>query len=155
MLLSFCNLKSIRFRALVCGKPAIIIRDGHILQHNMTKNRLTIDELYEQLRCQGYSDLKSVKYAILETSGQLSILPYTSESPLTPKNAGINVTDNVSLPVLIINDGHTMEDNLTASGHDKAWLTKQLKKYQLSSPSEVFLMTVDEQDTIICIAKET
>ena len=155
MLLSFCNLKSIRFRALVCGKPAIIIRDGNILQQNMAKNRLTIDELYEQLRCQGYSNLKSIKYAILETSGQLSILPYTSESPLTPQNAGIKITDNVSLPVLIINDGHTMEDNLAASGHDKTWLTKQLKKHQLSSPSEVFLMTVDEQDTIICIAKET
>lgn len=154
MLLSFCNLKSIRFRALVCGKPAIIIRDGNILQQNMAKNRLTIDELYEQLRCQGYSDLQSVKYAILETSGQLSILPYTSESPLTPKNAGIHVTDDISLPVIIINDGHTMEDNLAASGHDKAWLTKQLKKHQLSSPSEVFLMTVDERDTIICIAKE-
>lgn len=153
MLLSFFNLKSIRFRAIVCGKPAVIIRDGQIIQQNMAKNRLTVDELYEQLRTQGYSDLRSVKYAVLETNGQLSILPYTRESPLTPQGAGLNLIDQVTLPILIINDGHIMDDNLTASGHDRSWLTTQLKRQSLDA-QQVFLMTVDEAGTVICVAKE-
>ena len=67
MILSFVNLKSVRFRSILCGKPAIIIREGRLVQQNMNKTRLTIDELYEQLRGQGITDLRTVKYAILET----------------------------------------------------------------------------------------
>lgn len=154
MLLSFFNLKSIRFRALICGTPAVIIQHGEVNQKNMAKNRLTLDELFEQLRSQGFTDLSAVKYAVLETNGQLSILPYTKESPITPQAANLDVTDQVTLPILVINDGHVMEDNLRASGHDKKWLTKQLSHRKLQSPREVFLMTVDENNTVICVAKE-
>lgn len=154
MLLSFFNLKSIRFRALICGTPAVIIQNGEVNQKNMAKNRLTLDELFEQLRSQGFTDLNAVKYAVLETNGQLSILPYTKEAPITPLAADLAVKDRVTLPILVINDGHVMEDNLLASGHDKKWLTKQLSKRKLKSPREVFLMTVDEENTVICVAKE-
>ena len=61
MLLSFFSLKSIRFRALVCGRPTVIIREGKVLQQNMARNRFTVDELLEQLRSQGYSDLSAVR----------------------------------------------------------------------------------------------
>lgn len=154
MLLSFFNLKSIRFRALICGTPAVIIQNGEVNQKNMAKNRLTLDELFEQLRSQGITDLKAVKYAVLETNGQLSILPYTREAPITPQIANLKVIDRVTLPILVINDGHVMDDNLMASGHDRKWLTEQLAKHKLNSPRQVFLMTVDEDNTIICIAKE-
>jgi len=154
MLLSFFSLKSIRFRALVCGHPTVIVRDGKVLQESMARNRFTVDELYEQLRSQGYSDLRSVKYAILETSGQVSVLPYTRESPLTPKAAGLQVPDDVTLPVLLINDGRVMTENLRGSGYDAAWLDGQLKKRSLASPRQVFLMTVDEAGSVVCVAKE-
>lgn len=154
MLVSFFNLKSIRFRALVCGRPAIIIRDGQIQQQSMARNRFTVDELFEQLRSQGYSDLASVKYAILETSGQLSILPYTRCSPVTPEVLGLDTSDQATLPLLVINDGHIMDRDLTATGHDRAWLNKQLKQRQIPDPRQVFLMTVDENGTVTCIKKE-
>ncbi len=154
MLLSFFSLKSIRFRALVCGRPTVIIRDGKILQQNMARNRFTVDELLEQLRSQGYSDISAVKYAVLETSGQVSVLPYTKDSPATPKVLGLDVQDDVTLPVLLINDGHVMSENLSASGHDGAWLDKQLKQRRLTSPRQVFFMTVDEAGGITCVAKE-
>ena len=93
MLLSFVSLKSIRFRAIVCGQPTVIIREGRVLQQNMARNRFTVDELFEQLRSQGYSDLSSVKYAILETSGQVSILPYTKASPVTPQVMNLEVPE--------------------------------------------------------------
>ena len=154
MLLSFFSLKSIRFRGLVCGHPTVIIRDGKVLQQNMARNRFTVDELYEQLRTQGYSDLAAVKYAILETSGQISILPYTKDSPVTPQVMNQSVQDSVTLPVLLINDGHVMGNNLSASGYDERWLDTQLKNRRLTSPRQVFLMTVDEAGSVVCVAKE-
>ena len=64
------------------------------------------------------------------------------------------VEDDVTLPVLLINDGHVMSDNLTASGRDQAWLESQLKTRRLTSPRQVFFMTVDEAGTVVCVAKE-
>lgn len=154
MLLSFVNLKSVRFRSILCGKPTIIIRDGRLVQQAMSKTRLTIDELYEQLRSQGVTDLQTVKYAILETSGKISVLPYTRENPVTPKILGTQVQDDVMLPILLINDGRVMTDNLHASGRDMRWLEQQLKSRKLSTPKQVFLLTVDEAGTVECVAKE-
>ena len=154
MLLSFFSLKSIRFRGLICGYPTVIIRDGKVLQRSMARNRFTVDELLEQLRSQGYSDLTAVKYAVLETSGQVSVLPYTKDSPVTPQVMNMTVQDDVTLPVLVINDGHIMSENLSASGYDAVWLDKQLKERRLTSPRQVFLMTVDEAGTVTCVAKE-
>ena len=154
MILSFVNLKSVRFRSILCGKPAIIIREGRLVQQNMNKTRLTIDELYEQLRSQGITDLKCVKYAILETNGKISVLPYTRESPVTPKILGAQVQDETLLPILLINDGRVMSDNLRASGRDLRWLEQQLRARKLSSPRQVFLLTVDESGAVECVAKE-
>lgn len=154
MLLSFFSLKSIRFRGLICGYPTVIIRDGKILQQNMARNRFTVDELLEQLRSQGYSDLSAVKYAVLETSGQVSVLPYTKDSPATPQVMNLTVPDDVTLPVLVINDGHVMSENLSASGYDAVWLDRQLKERRLTSPRQVFFMTVDEKGAVTCVAKE-
>ena len=154
MLLSFFSLKSVRFRGLVCGYPTVIIREGKILQQNMARNRFTVDELLEQLRSQGYSDLSAVKYAILETSGQVSVLPYTKASPVTPQVMNQQVEDDVTLPVLLINDGHIMSENLAASGRDQAWLEGQLNTRRLTSTRQVFFMTVDEAGTVVCVAKE-
>lgn len=154
MLLSFFSLKSIRFRGLVCGYPTVIIRDGKVLQKNMARNRFTVDELLEQLRSQGYSDLTAVKYAVLETSGQVSVLPYTKDSPVTPQVMNLTSQDDVTLPVLVINDGHIMSENLSASGYDALWLDKQLKERRLTSPRQVFFMTVDETGAVTCVAKE-
>ena len=154
MLLSFFSLKSIRFRGLVCGHPTVIVREGKVLQQNMARNRFTVDELFEQLRCQGYSDLSAVKYAILETSGQVSILAYTKDSPVTPQTLNYDVQDDVTLPVLLINDGHVLSHNLEGSGYDQNWLDKQLKSRRLTSPRQVFLMTVDGAGAVVCVAKE-
>jgi len=154
MLLSYFNLKSIRFRALLCGRPTLIIRNGKLLQRAMQKNRFTVDELHEQLRSQNVTDLEDVKYAILETSGKVSLLLYSQKTPLTAEWAGIPVHDTVTLPILLINDGHIMADNLRESGHDMRWLQKQLQKHSLSSPHQVFLFTVDENEKTVCIKKE-
>ena len=139
LLMSQLSLRHLRFRAMVCGTPSVLIREGAVQQETMRRNRFTVDELLEQLRSQGYSSLKDVKYAVLENSGQLSILPWQDEP---------------TLPVVLINDGRLLRRNLQSCGRDLPWLLAQLRRKGLSSPEEVFLFTVDETGAIICLRKE-
>ena len=88
MLLSWASMHSIRFRRLICGNPTTLIKDGILQQQAMRRNRFTLDELIEELRAQGVTDLKSVKYAVLETNGQLSVLLYPEFQPATPHQLG-------------------------------------------------------------------
>lgn len=152
-LLSYASLRSVRLRKLICGEAALIISEGKILQNAMRCNRLTLDELLEELRGQGISDPKSVKYAILETSGHLSVLPYAAEQPVTPSQMGMSVED-VYLPTVIINDGRLMRQDMTNRGYNDAWLKKQLRAHHAKTPEDVFYLAVDQSGAVTCIAKE-
>ena len=144
MLLSCLSLRSVRFRTLICGKPALIIRH----------NRLTLDELFEELRSQGVTDIRDVKDAILETGGQLSVLLRTAAQPATPRQMNLTCEDDVFLPTVIINDGRLLRDNLRRAGRDETWLQKQLREKGVHAPTQVFLLSVDGRGETICIVKD-
>jgi uncharacterized membrane protein YcaP (DUF421 family) len=154
LLLSQISLHSLRFRALVCGTPAILIREGALQQEAMRRNRYTLDELLEELRGQGISDIRDVKYAILENSGQLSVLPWTRNQPPTADQLNLDLKDQVTLPVVLINDGRVLERNLSRCGKDRGWLMTVLRQRQLSAPKDVFLLTLDEYGQVTCVKKE-
>lgn len=154
MLLSCVSLRNVRFRTLICGKPAIIIRNGKLQQDAMRHNRLTLDELFEELRTQGVTDISDVKYAVLETGGQLSVLLRTTAQPATPEQMRLDCEDDVFLPTVIINDGRLLRGNLRQTGHDEAWLQAQLSENGVDAPSQVFLLSIDERGEIICIVKD-
>lgn len=140
LLISQLSLHHLRFRELVCGTPVLLIRNGQVQQENMRKNRYTIDELLEELRAQGYSSIKDIQYAILENSGKLSLLPREKSG--------------TTLPVVMINDGRILDRNLKQEGLSRIWLQKQLAQHGVSSPREVFLLTVDQQNKVFFIKKE-
>ena len=154
MILSVLSLRSVKFRELACGRPTILVRDGEIQQQAMAKNRFTLDELFEQLRGQGVGDLAAVKYAILETSGSLSILLRTADSPATPRALGTAVREEGTLPLILVNDGRVIRRALAARGLDRGWLERQLRQRGLKDPGAVFLMTTDERGTVVCVPKE-
>ena len=154
MLLSQLSLRYLRFRALVCGTPAVLIRDGTLQQEAMRKNRYTLDELLEELRGQGIASIEDVKYAVLENSGQLSVLPWSWRQPPTAAQLGLEVEDDTTLPVVLVNDGRVLRKNLAACGKDEQWLLQTLRGENLSSPREVFLLTLDERQQVICVKKE-
>lgn len=153
-LFSYFSMRSMRFRSLVCGEPAIIIREGKLLQDVMRHNRLTLDELLEELRSQGISDLDDVKYAVLETSGQLSVLLRSDRQPVTAQQLSHEVKDDVFLPTVIINDGRLLRSNLKEIGLDEAWLRQQLSTQHLSDTRDVFLLSVDPSGKVVCLPKE-
>ncbi|MEM5780576.1 MAG: DUF421 domain-containing protein [Lawsonibacter sp.] len=153
MILSVLTMKSVAFRAILCGRPSIIIRDGLVDQREMHRNRLTVDELLEEMRNKGYTDLSVVKYAILETNGQLSILPYANQKPPTARQLKAE-TQEGGLPLVVISDGKLLEHNLKQLGHDRAWLDKQLAQRDCLSLETVFLLLVDEADAIYLARKD-
>ena len=147
MMLSVLTMKYVGFRTLVCGRPSVVIRDGVPDQREMARNRLTVDELLEELRGQGYTDLNMVKYAILETNGKLSVLPRAQEKPPTAKQLKVAAQEK-GLPLVVISDGRVLEHNLKTLGHDRPWLERQLSSGGCGAAGEVFLMLVDEEDGV-------
>lgn len=152
MLLSQLSLQSLRLRELMCGTPAVLIRDGKLQQAAMRQNRYTLDELLEQLRGQGCLSIEEVRYAVLENSGQLSVLPWAAQKPPTAKALGLSPAED-SLPTVLINDGRVVRKNLRRCGRDEAWLQGVLKR-EGHAAKEVFLLTVDDQGAVLCVPKE-
>lgn len=153
MILSVLTMKSIKFRAIICGRPSIIVENGKLHQIEMKKNRFTVDELMEELRMKGVTDISTVKYAILETNGQLSVLPYAAQLPVTAEQMG-QKTDEQGLPIVIINDGRVLDHNLKTRGLSGAWLERCLEAHRVNSSREVYLLTVDEQNRVYFVAKD-
>jgi len=153
LIISYLSKKSIRFRSLVSGKPSIIIENGKIVQNEMKKNRITIDELCEGLRTQNITDISTIKYAILETNGTLSTILYPAHSPVTLSD--MNVQKEIcGIPTLIISDGRVLGENLNILGLNENWLHKELKKRNIESSKDVFIMSIDECMNIYFSAKE-
>lgn len=152
MILSHISLKSIRFRKLLCGKPVILIENGNILQDNLRKTRVTLDELTGHLREKDVLDLQSVQYAILETSGNLSVFPYPKEKPASAKDAGIQAQKQY-LPLTVVSDGILLEENLQKAGKDRKWLNRILKERK-ATLAETWLLTVDGADRVLFYKRE-
>ena len=142
-LISAICIRHIRFRDLVCGSPTIVIREGVIQQREMARNRLTVDELLEELRLQGVLSPSQVKYAVLETGGQLSVMLRAEHQPVTAQQMALSVEDDVHLPVVIVSDGHLLEKNMAKLSLDEKWLQRQLQCHGLAHHKQVFLLTVD------------
>ena len=152
LVLSALSLCSIRFRKLLCGKPVILIENGRVLQDNLRRTRITLDELTGHLREKDVLDLTAVQYAILETNGNLSVFPYPKERPASAKDAGIQPKKQY-LPVTVIGDGYLYRENLAAAGKDEKWVEKILREKDIPL-KEVWLLTVDGGDRIVCLRKE-
>ncbi len=152
--LSWGAIRNLPLRRLLCGTPTTVIDEGVLQQAAMRHCRLTLDELFEELRAQGISDLATVKYAVLETNGQLSVLLYPKDAPATPRQLGKEPKDDMSLSTILISGGLIQRDNLKRLGLDRVWLMQELKKRGLKNTRDVFLFTIDRTGKILCIRRE-
>ena len=153
MILSVLTMKSVRFRAIICGRPSILIANGQINQREMRRNRFTVDELAEELRSQGITDLSTVKYAILETDGKMSTIPFANQRPATCEQLSL-FPEEAGLPLVIISDGRLLEHNLKSKGFNDGWVKKRLEEHGAHSVHEVYLLTVDELNRTYYVPKE-
>ena len=152
LVLSFLIMKSIVFRRFLCGKPVILIDNGKVLQDNLRRTRVTLDELAAHLRQKDVLDITAVQYAILETDGTLSVFPYPEKKPATAADAKISAAKQ-SLPITIIQDGHLFREDLARAGKDMIWLRDVLGKRK-TRQELTLLLTIDGEENLVWIGKE-
>lgn len=139
--ISIINLKSIKLREIICGKPSILIYHGKIDEKNLKKERFTINELEERLRGNNVFNISDVEYAILETSGQISVILKPNKRTLTPEDFEI-MPQYEGIAYDLVVDGKIMKENLEKLGKDYNWLEKILEESHMK-PEETLLATVD------------
>lgn len=135
---------SLKFRSIsrfVSGKPSILINKGKIDYKILKKEKITIDELLEQLRIQGYFNIKYVQYALLETDGNLSVVPTTNYNS-TPS------VEYKHMPISLIQDGKIIKESLKSIQEDETWLNNILKSHHIDNVKDVLLCVLDEYDKI-------
>lgn len=142
IIISEFEIKSEIARIIFSGKPSIIINNGEIDIKELRYQRLNMSDLLEELRLQGYHSLKDIQYAILETNGQISVLPKTETLPPTKKELNLRVQQE-KLPITLIEDGKINYKNLKISGYDEQWLLDTIKKKSIPSPEALFYAMLD------------
>lgn len=150
----YLHIKSMRLSKLVNSEPVTVVDNGSIVEDNLRRIRLTINELNMKLREKNIFSLADVEFAILETDGELSVLPKAGKAPLTASQANIKTTDPGLMKDIVI-DGKVMEENLLTAGLDTAWLMSQLGTKGFNSPEEVFYAGVDNLKNLYVSAKNS
>lgn len=152
LVISVLNIKSGTLRGLICGKPTILIYRGKIDEEKLRAERLTLNELEEKLRSNNVMNLGDVEYAILETSGDISVIQKPNKRTTTPEDFDIMPEyEGISYDLVI--DGKVMQENLNKLDKSYEWLKKQTEKFQMM-PEEALIVTVNGKGDIFCQKKQ-
>jgi uncharacterized membrane protein YcaP (DUF421 family) len=141
------QMKSHRIRHFIDGEPTVLIEHGQIQDKEMRRIRYTINDLLMQLREKGYPNVADVEFAILETSGTLSVIPRADKRPLTPSDIGRNVPpEGIDMP--LVSDGQVVTKTLDVLKRDEQWLREELKKRGYERIEDVFYASIDASGTL-------
>lgn len=152
LIISILNLKSRRVRELICGKPSILIYQGKIDEQKLKKERFTVSELQEKLRSSNVMDLGDVEYAILETSGDITVIQKPNKRATTPEDFGI-MPDYEGISYNLVLDGKIIYENLKAINKDYEWLKRQVNKFGFA-PEDALVVSINGKGNIFCQRKE-
>ncbi|HOM03694.1 MAG TPA: DUF421 domain-containing protein [Acetivibrio sp.] len=151
--LSLIGLKSTKARAIICGRPSILIQNGKINEQQLKKEMYTINDLLEQLRIKNIHNIADVEFAILETNGQLSVIPKSQKRPLSPEDLNVPTKyEGLSLDIII--DGEISQENLKLANLDVNWLNNTLSKFGINNPKDVLFASLDSEGNLYYQVKE-
>ena len=143
-LLSTIAVKCEWFKNFINGRPSILIEKGEINQKELRDLRITLNDLQEQLRIKDIYSFSDVEFAIMESNGELSVIPKASKRNVTLSDLGIKENE-IYLPVVVISDGTLYERNLLKLNIDSGKLKDILRRYNLFSYKDVFLAFTDDE----------
>ncbi|ASS91053.1 MULTISPECIES: DUF421 domain-containing protein [Aeribacillus] len=141
VIISFISMKSPSFQQFIEGKPTVFIKNGKIMEENLKKEKYPLAALLEQLRKNNVHHASDVEFAILETTGELSILLKKEKQPITVGDIKTNVAP-VKEPQTVIMDGKIMDEALSTTGLNRRWLKEKLDQLGVAVEN-VFLAQVD------------
>lgn len=142
IVIDYVSIKNFFVRKIIDYEPVVVIENGTIIDKNLKKLRMTVNELMMKLREKDNFSLDEVEFAIMEGDGQLSVLAKADKKALTPNDMKIKVKSSGLLKDIII-DGKIIENNLKVAGINKEWLENELKKHEIKNISEVFYAGID------------
>ncbi|WP_026974682.1 DUF421 domain-containing protein [Alicyclobacillus contaminans] len=143
----YLTLKSLGFRNLVSGKSTPLVAGGKVLDENLRKSRMTVDDVVSMLRAKDAFKLADVEFAAMEPDGSLSVLLKSDVQPLTPKSTNLSMA-NEPAPATVIVDGEVLSDALANLGYTRAWLWEQIQAKGAHSWNDVFLAQVDGRGNV-------
>ncbi|QJC50932.1 DUF421 domain-containing protein [Paenibacillus albicereus] len=141
--IEFWTLKSRWVRGIADGQGTVLIKNGSILETNLFKERITLDELLEQLRKKSVFKVAEVEFAVMEKSGEINVLLKKENQPLTPAMLGWKMGKEME-PQTVMMDGEVLQEPLRSTGKDEEWLRHELAKLKVT-PERVFLAQIDDQ----------
>lgn len=144
VLISILTLKSPKFRNIVSGKASVLIEKGQINEKELKALRISVDDLTQQLRLKNFPSPADVDYAIMESNGDMSVIPKPDKAPLSPEHMGMTMAEE-SVPLVLIADGVIYTSNLKKLGWDEAYLRSELLRQGFEDFDHVFLCLIDEK----------
>jgi uncharacterized membrane protein YcaP (DUF421 family) len=150
--LSYIALKSVRARGFICGTPVVLIEGGKIMEKELQRSRYNINDLLEELRSKNFPNISDVEFAILETSGHLSVIPKSQKRPLIPQDLNLS-TQYEGLPLPLVIDGQVMDSNLQKARLNPGWLKSELNKFGIKSFKDVLFASLDTEGKLFYQAK--
>jgi len=153
ILLSLIDLHNEKARAIICGRPIILIQNGKPVLDAMRKARININDLLEQLRAKEYPNVSDIAYAILETNGSISVIPKADVRPPSAKELGTPVTQP-HYPIGLIMDGKVIEKNLQMAGISINVLKQKAEEQQITDLKDVFFAQYTTDGRIDFFLKE-
>lgn len=142
--IALMQLKSHNLRILFSGKPTLLIDKGILKFSELRKEKFNLNDLLEELRLQGYYNISDVEYAVLETSGKLSVIPKTNLSPVTKEDMNVKCSQD-TLPITLILDGKINFKSLKIIKKNQNWLKNTLQKNKVNSIQDVLIATLDSK----------
>ena len=152
VIVSFLSIRSTLMKKIFLGSPIILIRRGKLQQKELSKARMSVEELLSELRQNGVTAIEEADYAILENNGKLSVTPHAKDKPVTANDLKLQIRESGIAHAVII-DGAIKKEALEGAGYDRTWLEKAVQKSGLPL-KEIFLLTVDDLGKIHVIRKD-
>jgi uncharacterized membrane protein YcaP (DUF421 family) len=147
IVLSFLSLKSSKARGIICGKPNILIENGKIKEENLRRELYTLNDLLEQLRIKNVPNISDVEFAILETNGQLSVIPKSLKRPIIPEDLNLSIKYE-GLPLDLVIDGDIIHKNLEKAKLNEDWLSSELARLGINDVKEVLFASIDSSGNL-------
>ena len=149
---SILEMKFVRFRYLVDGKPITVIRNGELDQKKLKKLRFTVNDILAALRQKDIFDINDVQYGVVETNGTFSVLLKPQKRNSTPENYNTPEKDT-GMPCPVIIDGKIIETNFEDCFVTLNEITSKLKRENIEQ-KDVLLMTTDKSKNYCIIMKK-
>lgn len=151
--ISQMDMKSDKFRNLICGSPAVLISQGELQEKTMVDQRLDLNDILEQMRAKGFFDIEDIEYAILETNGQISFMPKSKARPLQPSDMELELPEERPA-ITLIADGKINYNHLQWASVDINQLMQAIKKAGFPNEKDILIASIDFKNNLFVQCKE-